>query len=170
MPFDPWAYGPVFQNLVDVDRRRPLDEGASRGPAPAALSGLTVDGALAHAGVADRRMAECCLAGVWLLYDRLDESHTISQSVPTPEGSFWHGVMHRREGDYSNAKYWFRRAGDHPVFDVLAEREGSWDPFEFVDRCQSAVRRGEDVEACLDAQQVEWEALFDWCYRHAVGE
>ena len=53
-------------------------------------------------------MAACCLAGVWLLHDYLDESHTISQRIDTPSGSFWHGIMHRREGDFSNAKYWFR--------------------------------------------------------------
>ncbi|MGE3642211.1 MAG: hypothetical protein AB7G28_26955, partial [Pirellulales bacterium] len=108
--------------------------------------------------------------GVWLLHDFLDESHHISQSIDTPSGSFWHGVMHRREGDFSNAKYWFRHVGHHAVFDRLSEREGAWDPFAFVDRCQAAVRSGKDREQCLDLQQAEWESLFDFCYRQAVGE
>ena len=131
------------------------------------------------------------MAGVWLLHDCLDESHTISQGIDTPSGSFWHAIMHRREGDFSNAKYWFRHVGEHPVFVALGEqahvaatlrdagsslgetllREGTWDPFAFVDLCQ-AVASGQTAarELCLDIQQAEWELLFDHCYREAIGK
>ena len=70
----------------------------------------------------DADMAACCVAGVWLLHDYLDESHRISQGIDTPSGSFWHGILHRREGDYSNAKYWFRHVGRYDVFDLLGQR------------------------------------------------
>src|SRR5690554_1595201 len=54
-------------------------------------------------------------AGLWLYIDELDRSHTISQRMHDATGSFWHGIMHRREGDFGNSHYWFRRTGDHPV-------------------------------------------------------
>jgi hypothetical protein len=139
-------------------------------------------------------MAACCIAGVWLVHDFLDESHRISQGIDTTSGSFWHAIMHRREGDFSNAKYWFRRVGRHPVLEELGEAVagaglrprlrrgessigetqprggGEFDPFVFVDLCEEAVGgRGELGEYCQDVQQVEWELLFDFCYRGAVG-
>jgi len=70
--------------------------------------------------VVDLQAAACCRAGLWLGCDFLDDSHTISQSVETTSGSYWHGIMHRREPDPDNAKYWFRRVRQHPVFAPLA--------------------------------------------------
>jgi len=117
-------------------------------------------------------MARCCLSGVWLLYDFLDESHTISQGIDTTSGSFWHAIMHRREGDFWNSKYWFRHVGDHPAFEMIANRtRQAWDPFAFVDRCESALgAKPNERDACLDLQQIEWEALFDYCYHAAIGQ
>jgi hypothetical protein len=169
--FDPQAYGPVFAPLLSGDRRRPLDAGRPDTTALAALKKLSVESAFAHTHVADRQLAECCLAGVWLLHDYLDESHRISQNIETNSGSFWHAIMHRREGDFGNAKYWFRRVGQHPALGALpGQDDGAWDPFAFVDQCESALADREDLrDSCMDVQQAEWEALFDHCYREAVG-
>ena len=117
-------------------------------------------------------------SGVWLLHNFLDESHTVSQSIETPSGSYWHAIMHRREGDFSNSKYWLRRVGRHPVISAVGEDvearlpgKGKWDPFDFVDQCEAMVRgKKGDREACLDIQQAEWELLFDYCYRSALGK
>jgi hypothetical protein len=172
MNFDPHAYGQVFAPLLAIDRRRSLDAGSPDRGARSDLNLLSLETAFAHAAVADRDMASCCIAGAWLLHDFLDESHTISQSIETPSGSYWHAIMHRREGDFSNAKYWFRRVGRHPVFDEMDYQVlFTYDPFEFVNRCEAVVRgRSADRESCLDIQQAEWELLFDYCYRAAIGE
>jgi hypothetical protein len=196
--FDPQAYGPIFAPLLETDRRRPLDAGRPNSEAKAALKKLSVDTAFSHARsqggntqAANTEMAACCLAGVWLLHDYVDESHTVSQGIDTTSGSFWHAIMHRREGDFSNAKYWFRNVGQHPTFAALGERAhvaaslrdtdsslgetrlhgDDWDPLAFVDLCQ-AVARGQTAarELCLDIQQAEWELLFDFCYCEAIGK
>src|SRR5438309_64877 len=54
-------------------------------------------------------------AGLWLYVDDLDRCHSICQDLPDPTGAFWHGIMHRREGDFSNSHYWIRRAERHPL-------------------------------------------------------
>ena len=106
------------------------------------------------------RMA--CLSGLWLLAGEIDRSHSISQDLPSREGSFLHGIMHRREGDFGNAKYWFRRVGDHCLFEQLRrETNGVYrDPFDFVDACQHAS--AENVEALKTAQWIEWQALMQY--------
>ena len=112
-------YGPTFAALLadaplnDLGRGKPL-------PAPRKkLEALSIDTDFAPHKVVDRTMAKACLAGLWLRFDFLDESHSISQEIKTTTGSFWHGIMHRREPDYENAKYWFHRVGEHPVFAPL---------------------------------------------------
>ena len=67
-----------------------------------------------------QRLPAACRAGLWLAFDYLDESHEISQGLPTAEGSYWHAILHRREPDAANSNYWWRRVGDHPVFAQLA--------------------------------------------------
>ena len=96
------------------------------------------------------------MAGLWLYVDDLDRSHTISQGISSPTGAYWHAIMHRREGDFSNSKYWFRQVGDHPVIALL-----DYDPFKFVDAC--AADRGQNDERKIEQQRREWEALFNWC-------
>ena len=116
--------------------------------------------------VTDRMMAKLCHAGLWLYHDFLDESHKISQDIETPTGSFWHAIMHRREPDPGNSKYWWRRVGKHPVLAALEYG----DPLAFVDRCETARGTGSaEEEECKGLQLAEWHALFEYCFRNAVS-
>lgn len=125
----------------------------------------------------DPQMADACRSALWLLAGDLERSHSLSQSIDRAEGSYWHGVMHRREGDFSNAKYWFRRAGSHPVLQQIGTaaaddlRSGSrcfdadgLNPLALVDACAQALRQqGEAAEACERIQWLEWQAWFGHC-------
>jgi hypothetical protein len=104
-------------------------------------------------------------AGLWLLHDFFEESHAISQDLHTPEGSYWHAILHRREPDPSNAKYWFRQVGRHPVMQqVQTEAPALGYAYttasKFVDDC-AQVTSADDV--LLDVQFLEWRLLFDYC-------
>ncbi len=118
------------------------------------------------------------LAGLWLYVDDLDRSHAASQALHSPTGSFWHAIMHRREGDFPNAKYWYQKVGRHPAMshiDLTGGGAGSgtdvaaYDPFHFVDRVHKAYERGgKPHPALLSEQHREWRALFEWCVEQAA--
>jgi len=131
--------------------------------------------------------ADCCRCGLWLAYGYLDESHTIAQGIETADGSYWHAIMHRREPDYDNSKYWFNRVGDHPIYRDLAasakilaagvpvapdwmKRDSAWQPARFVDLVAEASQPGSPLlSLATGLQDAEWQLLFSHCWRAAVG-
>lgn len=183
--FDTSIYGRALAEAIGDEPLMPLDAGSpdeARRPELKSLAERWEEELALEPGVGDRSALECCVAGVWLLHGFLDEAHHLSQEALCQEGSYWHGVVHRREGDFGNAKYWFRRAGDHPVGPLVAAVAathpetvecalgGQWDPLKFADTVHATVQKsGPETEACLAVQRAEWRALFDWCYRRAVG-
>ena len=40
-----------------------------------------------------------------------NRAHSIAQDLDTPDAAWVHGYLHRKEGDISNAGYWYHRAG-----------------------------------------------------------
>lgn len=130
-------------------------------------------------------------AGLFLWHDALGESHALSQSIEGMgrhrSGDYWHAIMHRREPDYGNSKYWFRRVGSHPIFPELGRLAGplisqaapdwrdrllrnGWDPFAFVDFCEAiATRKQPRWEAAAEKiQELEMLLLLDSTYRDAA--
>ena len=132
-------------------------------------------------------------SALFLYLSALDDSHKISQDIASTTGSFLHGIMHRQEPDYPNSKYWFRRVGDHELFPQLreatlhllneqneaaskqlrddVERRPAWDPHWFIDQCESAMgsKDASLVTAVERIQLLEWQLVFDYSYRSAVG-
>jgi hypothetical protein len=133
--------------------------------------------------------AKAMLAGLWLWHDWLDESHKVSQNLETPSGSFWHAIMHRREGDFSNSKYWYARCANHPALATLAVQAAAminpypadksllrivrdgFDPNAFVDLVQHVHERTDDPHhrLAVELQRLEWRVLFEHCTRAAAA-
>jgi hypothetical protein len=112
---------------------------------------------------------------VLLWHDYLDESHSIAQDISSSDGSLIHAIMHRREPDYSNSKYWFSKAGGHSSYPKLAQEVApllksatndfattlligeKWTPNAFVGLCQQFAEKASAVEYKLlqQIQQIE---------------
>src|SRR4029453_3450433 len=115
-----------------------------------------------------------------LLYalDDLAGCHQFFQETASALVSYWHGMMHRREVDFDNARYWFRRAGALPFFDTLPPRAAaisadmakqlSWDPYLFTGECeQRRFGADSDESELVRLQQAEFEVVFDYSWRQA---
>jgi hypothetical protein len=104
--------------------------------------------------------------------------HEFFQDTANNLVSYWHGMMHRREADFDNARYWFRRSGMLPFFDTLQHRAAlisvdmakqlSWDPYLFTGQCEQK-RFGADFEETelVRLQRAEFEVVFDYSWRQA---
>lgn len=128
------------------------------------------------------RRTELLLGSLLWWHDHLDATHGIAQQIPDADGSYLHALMHRREPDYANAGYWFRRAGLHPVLaplggaagdwlkargeTALAERlvrGGRWDAFAFLALCEVAAREPTAAprhQLARELQRLEFEVWF----------
>lgn len=169
--FSPESYGPQIAALLLPPRTCELGPGKPNLAARQPLQSL--EKTLSAGKAADDAMLRCCIAGLWLYHDFADESHAISQEIHTQSGSYWHAILHRREPDPSNAKYWFHRVGDHPVLKLLAAQApalgGNYrNPEMFVDLCERVRGAGTpEEELAKKLQNLEWELLFDHCWRQA---
>jgi hypothetical protein len=50
-----------------------------------------------------------------------DRAHEIAQGVDDTSGAWVHAYLHRKEGDSSNAAYWYRQAGKPVATDSLED-------------------------------------------------
>jgi hypothetical protein len=130
--------------------------------------------------------AQAWKAALHLWNDSLAAAHELVEHLDTPTGAALHGIMHRREGDFDNAKYWFHQAGDHPAFHGLQSRaasflrqqsiprgplkesfdkmitQGNWNPYLFINAVaiqESWIGEDETRSLLEHLQHLELEAL-----------
>jgi hypothetical protein len=53
-----------------------------------------------------------------------NKAHETAQDIMTNDGSWIHAYLHRKEGDLSNASYWYSRAGRK---DSTASLDQEWE-------------------------------------------
>lgn len=146
--FDPTAYDPAVAAILGNGRKLlPLVCGPADERFRVAIEELHVQPAVR--------------AGLWAYHDFWEEAHTVAQDIDTPDGRFWHAVLHRREPDAFNSNYWWRRVGRHPVLDELRRDAGElgitdWSPSGFVEACG----RGDNADLLQRVQLREWQLLF----------
>ena len=115
------------------------------------------------------------LSGLYLYFGCWKEAHETAQDVATPEGSYWHAIVHRQEPDAGNSGYWFRQVGAHAIFPALRDAAVEigldvgplWKPEAFIELCERARQSpGSEIERqAREVQRAEWQLLFDYCAR-----
>lgn len=130
-------------------------------------------------------LQDLVLASLWLLEGDLDSAHTHAQKWDSLHGCCWHAIMHRREGDWDNAKYWYQRASKSPVISnfrqtILTQhyyrivtpelvRPVKVDEFldDWVDIHQKAVQPSAPenlVKTLRGLDWIEWQLLLAHCF------
>lgn len=181
MSFDPTQYGPDVARILALDgngqRLMPLRcSRCSNEEARQLLKTFKPRDLFPN-----QEEPEAPMAGLWLYFSCFEEAHKLLEDCETTEGELWHAILHRQEPDSGNAAYWFRKAGPHPTFSLLARaavrilhrirdaefRTGRWDPFAFVAFCDRARKQpgSAHMKAAMEIQRAEWQILFDYCAR-----
>jgi len=154
---------------------RPLDR-LVRGKAPTK----------AKEAVAASGLKPLVQGALFLYLDCFEEAHQVANDHEgTWQGNWLHAIVHRREPDAGNSKYWYARVkapegayraigwaalgllGEKPPkgLEELAEktkRSGVWEPEAFVEACDK-VRTGSpdlpEYRALCRLQELEWTHL-----------
>jgi hypothetical protein len=133
----------------------------------------SVKTALAESPEAVGTVAEALM---WLRLGRFDPAHVIVQDASHGIAAYVHGMLHRLEGDFWNANYWFRQTRDPKLEawiqeflrkqNVSTPWKGRFDPVEFTRACELWRGNRESVdripkEVLQELALREWEAVWE---------
>lgn len=175
MDFEPQEYGGAVASILHLegDGRRLIELASPQCISPRARRLIEESGAPRL--FPRSRAPQAALAGLYLYFGCWQDAHEIAQEIATPDGSYWHAIVHRQEPDAWNSQYWFTQVGTHPIFPALREAALAagfdpgvrWRPEAFVELCQRALQSpGSHWERqALEVQRAEWQLLFDYCAR-----
>ena len=97
--------------------------------------------------------ANCIRSLLLLQAGEFDRSHSIVQGMTGADAAYIHGMIHRVEGDYSNAGYWFRKALADPFYRGIPT-----DPIQITEMVAKA-RTSAPAPTVVKSLQAEFESL-----------
>lgn len=122
-------------------------------------------------GLPERQKAACVRALLWYAAGDLHAAHEIVQPMPGPDGAYIHGMIHRVEDDFDNARYWFSQAAAHPasaeiyrhavVNSPAIAAHPLWDPIHVTDLLEQSRKTGISEEL-ITVLRIEFEELFNY--------
>lgn len=124
-----------------------------------------------------------CLTLLW--FDYLELAHQIADEEKSTEFYYFHAMIHRRERDFFNARFWFRQTDRrHVVFAEIARevrkyltqkgdqqllecliRDEEWVPLEFLEEILKGFKMdptSEFVQKLRDIQTIEFACWFKY--------
>jgi hypothetical protein len=128
-------------------------------------------------------------AVLYLCFDCFEEAHNIAnEHEDTVIGNWLHAILHRREPDAGNSKYWYARvkapakvfeAIGKEVLSILKEKpvaeleplvkklemSKTWEPEIFVDLCNEYREKDPDsptYQTLARIQEIEWRGLAEY--------
>jgi hypothetical protein len=114
---------------------------------------------------------KCIRSLLYLLAGGLDQAHRIVQELSTSDAAYIHGMIHRIDDDFDNARYWFHRASMEPAAAEMYRRAAAnsltfashpiWDPILLTDLVESSRNTGvtEELRTILT---IEFEVLLQF--------
>ena len=175
MNFDPQAYGSAAASILHLegDGQRLMVLASPDCVSREARALIRKAGA--RELFPNSRAPEAAVAALYLYFGCWSEAHETAQDIATPEGAFWHAIVHRQEPDAWNSGYWFRQVGSHAIFPALREEAKAigfdpgprWKPEAFIEYCERARQNpnSELERQAREVQRAEWQLLFDHCAR-----
>lgn len=148
-----------------------------------------------HQAVARSPLPSLVQSALYLYLDCFDEAHEIAnQQEGTWAGNWLHAIVHRREPDAGNSKYWYARVKAPDLYSALGHeavallgavppkaiekiahrmtKSGCWEPAIFVDLCEKIRRESPDsppYRALARLQELEWKTLLTALLKGAEG-
>ncbi|KAK4690028.1 hypothetical protein P7C73_g40, partial [Tremellales sp. Uapishka_1] len=146
---------PSMESILTKLRSRPL---------PPLEPGTTVYAPDLTSTIATLPVSTYAIASMHLLNDDIHSCHLIAQdNEGVPTANLLHATLHRREGDYTNSKCWWRDVSSHPL---MPDREAAK---QFVDSCEKAAKGKLSSEEEIQLRERQWADLLqlvDWTLKN----
>ena len=113
-----------------------------------------------RASISDLSLHPALESALHILNVDLPSAHFLvrhMQSSPAYEAMFLHGILHRIEGDYDNARAWYSDVKDSDIFESVWDSEAK--ASNLIDDIEKARKGSKDEKAALDMSELGRRSL-----------